>query len=519
MTTKQRYMEMQVDQTRRAQAMAKAVIEPQLDGGSFISNSADRNANLTAAVAGSIFEAAGQAGPMILGASANAVRSYMNQRGHVPSAEVLAAASRALENLFNASESGQTGTVFESAGSMNSSDGIILRDHMAALVMPVMLQTITADMVTTCPANYDRSEIFKVIRRAGSTFGDLTAGDRIDEAFNGQYSSMDRRVLAGTGDATKVTFTLAPGVPLKKSGSQAGGYVKVYLDKNEVGRDDGRGNIFGSGLGTSTVNYDTGAISVTFATAPALGLPIHIAYDVNIERRPDLIPTIEHEIMSWTIVPHEAAIRGEVTLQALYSARREYNMDLTSMTLAAMRNVLAADKDRKRLNDMWFFAKGSTDWNMTVPSGQYYHEHYETIRETLLTISTDLLTANKRSGLVGIVAGKSLVNMFRSLKEPHFRVAPGYREIPQPHYVGKLFGMWDLYCDPQADDWEGLCFARGTNHGEAGYVAADAITAVPLKHPVGTDLQYRDTLWELAYRELHPDNGRDWFTKLVVTHI
>ena len=155
---------------------------------------------------------------------------------------------------------------------------------------------------------------------------------------------------------------------------------------------------------------------------------------------------------------------------------------------------------------------------MTVPAGQYYHEHYETVREVLLQISTNLLSANKRSGLVGLVAGKSACNLFRSLKEPHFRVAPGYREIPQPHYVGKLFGMWDLYCDPQADDWEALCFARGSNHGEAGYVAADAITAVPLKHPVGTDLQYRDTLWELAYRELHPDNGRDWFTKLVITH-
>lgn len=520
MSTTQRYMEMQADTAKRAQAMKQAVIEPQLAGGTFIENSNDRRDALASAVAGSIFEGAGKAAPMILGASANAVRAYMQQRGHAPSNELLANAHKALENLFESTsgESAHTGQVFESAAAMNGSEGIILRDHMAALVMPVMLQTITSDMVTTCPANYDRSEIFKIVRRAGSTFGDLTAGERIDESFNGQYGTMDQRKLAGTGDGTKTTFTLNVGMPLKKSGAQHGGYVKVYLDKNQVGTDDGKGNIFGQGLGTSTVNYDTGAISVTFVAAPAVGLPVHISYDVNIEKRPDLIPTIEHEIMSWTIVPHEAAIRGEVTLQALYSARREYNLDLTSMTLSTMRNVLAADKDRKRLNDMWFFAKGATQWNMTVPAGQYYHEHYETVREVLLQISTNLLSANKRSGLVGLVAGKSACNLFRSLKEPHFRVAPGYREIPQPHYVGKLFGMWDLYCDPQADDWEALCFARGSNHGEAGYVAADAITAVPLKHPVGTDLQYRDTLWELAYRELHPDNGRDWFTKLVITH-
>lgn len=519
MTIKQRYTEMQADTARRAKEMAAAVIEPQFDGGAIIADNSARKANLEAAVAGSIFEAAGKAAPMILGASANAVRSFIHQRGRAPSSEVLANAHMALQNLFEAAAgSERSGAVFESASSMNTTEGIILRDHMAALVMPVMLQTITADMVTTCPANYDRSEIFKVIRVAGSTFGDFTKGDRIDDTFNGQYGTMDHRVLAGVGDGSKTKFSLAVGMPLKRSGGQHGGYVRAYLDREEVGADNGKGQIFGQGLATSGVNYETGDIEVNFTTAPPVGIEVHIAYDVNIEKAPHLIPTIEHEIQSWTIVPHEAAIRGEVSLQALFSARREYNIDLTSMTLSAMRNTLAADKDRKRLNDMWFFAKGVTEWSMQLTGSQYYHEHYETVRETLLQISTALLTANRRSGLVGLVAGKSACNLFRSLKEPHFRVAPGYREIPQPHYVGKLFGMWDLYCDPQAEEWDALCYARGSNHGEAGYVAADAITAVPLKHPVGTDLQYRDTLWELAYRELHPDNGRAWFTKLRITN-
>lgn len=513
------YLKQQSDRVRRAQEINKAVIAPQHDGKAFLGNAAERNANLEAAVHGTVYESLGKAGPMVLGAHANAVRDYVNQRGRMPSADVLASVHQAVENLVSTSGENQTGQVFESVSAMNSTEGLIVRDHFAALVMPVQLMTVTNDIVTSIPANYDRSEIFKVTRRAGSTFGDFTAGDRIDESFNGQYGSMDQRKLAGTGDGTEVTFTVDVGKALKKSGSQAGGYVRVYLDRELIGQDNGQGSIFGTGLTDSTVNYNTGVITAKFSTAPALGLEVHIAYDLNIEKSPDSIPTIEHEIQSWTLLPHEAAIRGEVSLQSLYAARREYNLDLTSMTLSAMRNVMAADKDRKRLNDMWFFAKGSTDWNMTVPANIYYHEHYETIRETLLQISTALINANKRSGLVGLVAGRSATNMFRSLKDPHFKTAPGYREVAQPHYVGKLFGMWDLICDPQANEWEVLCYAKGRNHGEAGYVAADAITGVPLKHPVGTDLKFRDTVWELSYRDMHPDNGRDWFTRLVITHV
>lgn len=518
-TNTEKYLNQQSDRVRRAQQINNAVIAPQHDGSSFLANESERNSNLEAAVQGTIYESLGKAGPMILGAHANSVRDYMRQRGRMPSNDVLASVHQAVENLVMSTEGGggHSGQVFESVTAMNTTDGLIIRDHFAALVMPVQLMTVTNDIVTSIPANFDRSEIFRVHRRAGSTFGDFAAGDRIDETMRGQYGSMDQRKLAGTGDATETDFTLDVAMPIKKSGSQAGGYVRVYLDRELVGADNGSGNIYGPGLTDSTVNYDTGVITVKFSVAPALGLEVHIGYDVNIEKKPNLIPTIEHDIQSWVLMPHEAAIRGEVSLQSLYASRREYNLDLTSMTLSAMRNVMAADKDRKRLDDMWFFAKGSVDWNMTVPATLYYHEHYETIRETLLQISTALITANKRSGLVGLVAGSSATNLFRSLKDPHFKTAPGYREVAQPHYVGKLFGMWDLICDPQAEEWEVLCYAKGRNHGEAGYVAADAITGVPLKHPVGTDLKFRDTLWELAYRDLHPDGGRNWFTKLVIT--
>lgn len=514
------YMQRLADINRDAKAMRDAVLTPQVDGDEFIKDARARSEHLTKAVSGSVYESFGDSAPMILATHANAVRAYHRKTGRMPSMEQLAAAQVALENLISISAGDRSTApqqVLEAVGPMSHSEGQILRDHMAALVLPVQLNTITNDMVTTVPANFDRAEIFRVERIAGSTFGDLTKGDRIDPFFRGQYSSMDQRRLVGTGDGTQTAWTYDVNMPIRKSGANMGGYVKVYLNRDEVAQDDGKGNIFGNGI-TGIVDYDAGALAFTFLVAPVADAEIHVCYDVSIEKDPTLIPRVDHEVLNWVIVPHESAISGQTTVQALFQARREFGLDMNSMTITAMRNILSADKDRKRLNDMYFFAKGSTSWSMKVPTALTPVEHYESLRETLLNISTDMMMATKIAGLRGVVAGRSACNIFRSLRAPNFEAAPGYRESPQPHYVGRIFGMYDLYCDPVAPEFGALCFAKGDSHGDAGYVAADAISAVPFKHPVGTDLRYRDTLYELAYRTIHPYNGRSWYRTLIFTN-
>lgn len=516
MSSHNSYMERLAEINQGAKAMTDAVIAPQMDGNQFIGESAARNNELEGAVKGTIFESFGKSAGMVLATQANAVRAYQRKTGRMPSPEVLASAHKSLENLIALGEGSSGGApnhVFESVGPMSTSEGQVLRDHMAALVLPVQLNSITNEMVTSVPANFDRTEIFRVERVAANNFGDLKKGDVIDQFFRGQYSSMDQRKELGKGDGAKVDFSVDLGMPLRKSGGGMGGYVKILLDRNEVASDDGKGNLFGNGV-TGAVDYDAGTIAVKFGTAPAADLEVHATFDISIEKDPSLIPRVDHEIQSWVIVPHEAAISGQTTVQALFQARREFSLDMSSMTVTAMRNILSADKDRKRLNDMWFYAKGTKSWSLAIPSGLSYHEHYEQLREVLMGISTELMMATKISGLRGVVAGRSACNIFKSLRSPHFEAAPGYREVPQPHYVGRLFGMYDLYCDPMADEWETLCYAKGDNHGDSGYVAADAITAVPFKHPVGTDLRHRDTLYELAYRTMHPYNGRAWFRKL-----
>lgn len=514
--------------TRRAEEMKIVLHDPIVDdNGGFIAESSVRADRLEARTKGSIFEMAGRGAATIQGTASNSLRSFCQQRGYMPSDDLLAAAHVATENLLTATNEKRSigGLVLESA-TMETTEGILMRDRMVALILPVMLQSITSQMVSFIPGQFNQSELFRVYRTASSTFGDIAAGDRLDHSFNGQYSSMDQRHLTIAGDGTKTGSSaefdfdsatkFGKVYPFKKKS------VRVLHDRSIVAKDDGQGNLSGvflvgatSVTVTGTVNYATGTIHPVFSVAPAIGIEIHVGFDVDIEKDPALIPGVNHEMDSRTLLPHEAAISAATTLQALWGVRREYNLNADSMAMLAMRNLLAADKDRKHLRDMYFYAKGSFSWTRTVPAtGIAPQDYYETLLETLLIIDAELLLRTGTSGLVGMVVDTKSASIIRSMRG--FSPAPGYKAIPQPHYAGRLFGMWDIYEDPQGTDYTCLCYAKGADFGRSAYVAGDAIPAMQFKHAMQSDLKYNNTLWELAYRDLQPFDGREYLTILTL---
>jgi len=525
------YQALVTDVTEKAQHMKDALIKPVIDEstGKFILEKAARTDALNAAVPHTIFEGCGPDAGMVLATASNAVRAFCRQRNRMPGDDLLASAYTAIQNVMGASaHTSRSGLILESAATMNTQDSnqSLMRNRMIALVLPTMLQSITSNMIGYIPGQFNQSEIFRVWKTAGSTFGDLTKGDRIQWDYTGQYSSMDQRHLTIAGDGAKrgladefdfvSTDKFGGAYPMKKK------RVRILHDGNPVGQDDGNGYLTGNFkvgetavVVSGTVDYVNGVIHPVFSVAPANLIPVHVAFDVDIEKAPQLIPSINHEMDSYTVYPHESAITASTTLQALWGMRREFNVNVDNMATLAMKNLLAADKDRKHLHDLYFYMKGSESWTYTIPeTGVNMQDYYETLRTTLLTISSTLLNANGVSGLVGIVADLKTCAIMKSMRSPHFDPAPGYAQIPQPHYVGRLFGMWDLYEDPQRADYSSLCFAKGRNICEAAYIGGDAIPAIAFKHGVLGDLKYNNTLWELSYRDLQQFNGRDYIMEL-----
>lgn len=534
------------DIAKKSQAMRNLCIGSQFDAntGAFLTDDAGRQAAITLAISNDpMFESAGmslESSFEIVSGMQSAIREYEQIHGELPRDEVLASAYQTMGNMMmleGKSESGSIGEMMlESIGqSLSTSEGVEIRAKMIGLVLPVLLDTATLDAVTMMPAGANEVEIFKVYRITGSNFGDFAAGTEIDQATVGQYTNMRQRyefAEAQRPDGTKTSFSFDSATDLKHTKTPVPfrkGYVSLFIDRKRVARDmDSSSGLltgqFTKADGTKViingqVDYAKGKVEIALASGGTLpeGTELHIEFEVDIEKSPELIPVIDHEMDSVKIRPSQRAVAADASIQAMFTMQREYSQDLKSMQMSHMRNTLAAEKATGHLVDMNFCCTTETTFNLYVAAGEDWKLHRERLNETLLAVSTEILQKTKTSGLVGIYAGTQACNWLKSLGAPSFVAPANYRQKNSIHYAGKLFGMWKVFeCPTVIGTNEMLCYGRGSGHSEAGYVAGDAIAATMYTHPIGKNLKASNTLYELSYGEVHPYNGEDYFYRVIL---
>lgn len=466
-----------------------------------------------------------------------AIADYEQTHGELPRDEVLASALSTMENMMileGANAQGSHGQMMmESIGqSLSTSEGVEIRAKMVGLVLPVILETATTDAVTMMPAGTNEVEIFKVYRRAGTAFGDYAVGTEIDQSTVGQYTNMSQRysfVADQLPEGAKKVFTFTSKTDLVNTSVDipfTKGSVSLFVDRRRVCRDmDASGGIM-SGKVTigefntivnCTVDYTKGILTVTAVDAIPDGIELHVQFEVDIEKAPELIPTIDHDMDSRKLRPSQRAVAADATIQAMFTMQRELSVDLKSMQMSHMRNTLASEKATGHLVDMNFACRKEETFNIYVEAGEDWKLHRERLNELLLKVSTEILKSTKVTGLTGIFAGTYACNILKSLGAPHFIAPANYRQKNAIHYAGRLFGMWKVFeCPNVIGDNELLCYGRGASHSEAGYVAGDAISATMYTHDIGKALKASNTLYELTYGEVHPFDGEDYFYRVKI---
>jgi hypothetical protein len=89
--------------------------------------------------------------------------------------------------------------------------------------------------------------------------------------------SLETSETIATGDAINTDF--GPGTLLLEPNQPVTPYGVSITDGTQVITDDGDGNLIGDiGVGTNTIDYDTGVWNISFAAIPALALPIICTY-------------------------------------------------------------------------------------------------------------------------------------------------------------------------------------------------------------------------------------------------
>lgn len=450
------------------------------------------------------------------GASRKACEKYEETYGEKPNAFQLAMAHKAMLNILENKVSNPASGQLILENEQTSTQDIPVRNIFLGMILPATLMSITSRLTTPFPSNPDKADIYRMYIKAASNWNGYSVGDVIDEDFAGGYGNMDLYESLGTGNGALTNFNSTTGYNLVRE------RVYIMVDMSVIGKDDGNGNISGTGTlsdGTSvsissgTVNYTTGQINVTFSAAVPNTLEVEAKVDVDIEANPDLIPKIKYDISKFEVYPHESVLGAQYTLQAMLNLSRNYGQNMASVASRHLLNLITANTDRVIIRDMYKGAIGKKTFDATVPAGISVVDHYPTVTHVLDEIDQALVARNKKAGLFAMVCGQKLSRFFRAMTRMGlFQLAAGYRSVPQPHFVGRINGI-EIYEDPQLPEGEGVAIAKGADFFRTGYYSSIAVPYMPFRHSVQEDLRYKSTLYGKQFRDFAPIDGRKYFMR------
>lgn len=483
---------------------------------------------------------------------AESVREYGLKYKQMPKDELLANAYQLVENLMfesglkqpsGAANVASDKLMFEAVNipsgtdSIGVSTGIMSQAVFAAMIMPYTLGAATSDMATFVPCARDSSDLYMLRTIATATFGDIKEGDQITPHTAGAYSQMKRRSkVTEVPDGTIKVFNFKVPDAANRDIPVRPDYNKLIVDGfPSENYDSGNKVTWYSENGAAVANQATleitpakGQFKVTFNVAPPAGTDILVEYQINIEKRGDLIPTINQVMLKRTIKPNQYALAAEYTIQALFDGRREFNIDVSGGLLAEQRNVISHEIDMTRLRTAIDFTRYFSSFDVAVPLTLDWDKYISLLKGKLSTESTKMANRNMVRGIRGIFAGANAAEILKMMPSTEF--APSdYVDSPHIQYIGRLFGRYNVYQVPdevcKQFESEGkkfnadtmLCYGRGENIGEAGLVTGDAVPLLPIPHSTSYDLVNRNTMWGSMINDVNPFNGWDYFCMITLT--
>jgi hypothetical protein len=258
-------------------------------------------------------------------------------------------------------------------------------------------------------------EIFYAKPVFTNTAGGVMAGQEIfRDQTDGTYSAMTtQNFILGYGDGTVVTFNLptANQKALLRQNS-------IRLEAGAVrGQDDGNGMIFGNGV-SGTVDYPTGAITVTFNVAPPTGTVIYLTMQVDYEANPETINQIEMKLGTTPIQAQPHPLIYVISTQAQMVASSHLDLDVSQIMTEAAASFIKYERDIKLCKSIVQSAHidttGILDFDATPPPNYSRLAKYAEIEAKIDYAEALIQTGQGRGGLSFILCGVNAANVFRN---------------------------------------------------------------------------------------------------------
>lgn len=355
-------------------------------------------------------------------------------------------------------------------------------DYGFEVISAVVPNLISHELVSVQPMNAKFGAIFYLQYLYGNNKGNIAKGDVMRSPFTGSTGNteftgetIDGESL-GIGDASKTTFTTTLAYTPVRTGTTivTAGNVTLTVKSTADGVDTLASTDPTDTTSTGTVNLETGAISVTFKTAPAASVGVSCVYNYNMDLTETGFSQVDLDLQSVSIEAKPRKIRARWLLDAAYELEKTKGIDAESELVIALSSEIKHEIDNEMLNNLYRLA-GHTgfEWDCQMPTNGSisYIDYKRTIIDVLTEMSNKIFTSTKRIGANFIVGGVNFCNIVETLPEFDAAGLAG-GQVNGPHFIGTLAGKWRVYKNPFYAPDVFLLGYKGSSYLDAGYVYA-----------------------------------------------
>jgi hypothetical protein len=381
-----------------------------------------------------------------------------------------------------------------------------LQRHGFKIIAALMPTLVSEEIVSVQAMDRRKGEIYFLDFDYGDTKAGVTSGDTMIGATTGQanttydYSSdWDYYTPTGwTGDGATNEYTATSLRRLTVVTNTVTITATATDNSTMTVTDDGSGNLVGDvGSGTKSINYTTGAISVSFESFVKNASSITVKWRYDWEGLGETgVPSVNIDILSQDVQAYDRMLRARWLIGAAYDLEKVHGRSAQSDLLTALVSEIRHEIDNEIMQLLLTTAAsgGATtiSFDTTSPYTQVGKwEYYKELIFTLETASEAIFQETKRGIGNFIVCGKNLMQLLVGLDDFESAIGPNTQPPSGPHRRGVFRGRWVIYSNPFYAANKFLLGWKGEGWMNAGAVYAPYMPAFTTPVTALDDMRYR----------------------------
>lgn len=290
---------------------------------------------------------------------------------------------------------------------------------------------VTHDLVDVQTIDRQNGEIFVIRPTFSDTAAGVQAGDQVFKTVtDGTYAS-ERTNYTLTGTGVGPYTGTASRLPLRP------GRQRLFVGGVQVGVDTSQGNFVGTNIDTSSINYDTGAFSVSWTTGNAPSGPVSVGTVADLESNPQGIRKLSINLSTIPVQAQPHPLLIDWSVQAQLAAAAHLDVDVPQTLADAVASFIKQERDITLINSIRGTAvhDANLDFDAAPPSNYSKLAKYAEIETKLNFAESDIQVGQGRGGVSWVLCGTNAADIWRHAAsfEPSDVVAP-----IGPHKIGTL---------------------------------------------------------------------------------